>query len=113
MIYHDLWQGIDAKFYESKKSLKYDFIVRPHTMPDVIQFKMNGVKNLQILDDGTLQFETKFGKLQKGKPFSYQEIDGKKVEVESAYQLDGDIVSFKLGEYDTNRNLIIDPVALL
>ncbi len=113
LIYHDLWQGIDAEFYESEKSLKYDFIVRPHTMPDVIQFKMNGVKNLEILDDGTLQFETKFGKLKKGKPFSYQKIDGKKVEVESAYQLDGDIISFKLGEYDTNRTLVIDPVALL
>ena len=74
---------------------------------------MTGVKNLQILDDGTLQFETKFGKLQKGKPFSYQEIDGKKVEVKSAYKLDGDIVSFELGEYDVNSTLVIDPVALL
>lgn len=113
LAYKNLWQGIDAIFYEQNKTMKYDFIVQPHTNPEQVQFKLKGVKNIKVLPDGTLEFETPLGKLQKGKPYTYQEINGEKITIESSYKVQGDIVSFELGKYDPDKKLIIDPVALL
>lgn len=111
--YTELWQGVNATFYEQDKSMKYDFIVQPETNPSVIQFKMTGVTDLQITKEGDLQFTTPLGILKKGKPYSYQKIGTEKVEIESAYRLEGDIISFEIGEYDRTKTLVIDPIALL
>jgi hypothetical protein len=114
--YNNLWNGVNAHFYESKEgsgTMKYDFIVQPNADPSVVKLKMGGVTDLKINKKGELEFTTPFGVLQKGKPFTYQTIGGKQVEVASEYVLDdnGDI-SFKLGNYDPALPLVIDPIAL-
>jgi hypothetical protein len=111
--YNELWQGVNATFYEQDKSMKYDFIVQPGTQPSVVQFKMKGVTDLQITKEGDLQFTTPLGILKKGKPYSYQKVGTEKVEIESAYRLEDDIISFEIGAYDTTKALVIDPIALL
>ncbi|MEY4906229.1 MAG: hypothetical protein RLZZ292_4044, partial [Bacteroidota bacterium] len=114
--YNNLWDGVNAFFYESKEgkgTMKYDFIVQPNADPSVVKLKMGGVKDLKINDKGELEFTTPFGTLQKGKPFTYQTIGGKQVEVASEYILnDNGDISFKLGKYDPSVSLVIDPIAL-
>ncbi len=41
---------------------------------------------------------------------AYQEIDGKKREVEVAYQVAGKRYGFLVGEYEGNETLVIDPL---
>ncbi len=114
--YTNLWDGVNAYFYESREgkgTMKYDFIVQPKADPSVIKLKMDGVKNLKINAQGELEFTTPFGTLQKGKPYTYQMVDGKQVEVASEYTLteEGEI-GFKIGTYNAALPLVIDPIAL-
>jgi hypothetical protein len=111
--YNDLWAGVNAVFFEKEGTMKYDFNVSAGADPSVVKLKMGGVTDLKINAKGELQFMTPFGELQKGKPLTYQIVDGKQKEIESAYQLNGDVVSFKLGTYDKSLPLTIDPIALL
>ncbi len=113
LSYSQLWQGVDASFYESEGSMKYDFIVQPNADPSVVRLKMDGVTNLNINASGEIEFTTPFGTLQKGKPYTYQTVNGKKVEITSAYILnDKGEITFQLGEYDHALPLVIDPIAL-
>ncbi len=111
--YKSLWKGIDVDFYESQGQLKYDFLVAPFADPSLIQFIMSGVSNLRVdTKTGELAFTTPLGELKKGVPFTYQIINDLKTKVESKYTIKNGIVSFKLGDYDQNYPLIIDPIAL-
>lgn len=111
--YDELWKGIDVDFYESDGQLKYDFVVAPGAKPDLVKFQMNGVSQLKVdTKTGELQFITPLGQLAKGAPYTYQIIKGQKVQVKSAYQINGEVISFQLGAYDKNYPLIIDPIAL-
>ncbi len=111
--YSHLWQGVDASFYESEGTMKYDFIVQPNADPTQVRLKMDGTTDLKINAKGELEFTTPFGTLQKGKPYTYQTVNGKKVEITSAYILnDKGEIAFQLGDYDRSLPLVIDPIAL-
>src|SRR5262249_44404808 len=44
------------------------------------------------------------------KPVAYQNVKGVRHDVAADYALDADDVSFKIGDYDPNEPLVIDPV---
>jgi hypothetical protein len=101
LFYKGLWWGVDALFYESEGgSMEYDFMVQPNTDPSVVRFRLEGATDVKVNAKGELEFTSAFGVLQKGKPYTYQVIEGKTVEVESGYVVENGEVSFKLGKYD-------------
>jgi len=110
--YSNLWNNIHAVFDNSPEGLKYDFIVMPGGNPADVQLEMFGVSNLKVTPEGELSFNTPFGTLVKGKPVTYQVIKNQRVEVTAAYKVEGNRISFEVGNYDKNYNLVIDPVAL-
>ncbi len=111
--YTALWEGIDIDFYETQGHLKYDFIVQPDADPAQIQLEMNGVSNLKVnARTGELEFTTPLGELKKGIPYTYQVINDKEVEVSAKYLIKNGVISFKLGKYNKDYPLIIDPIAL-
>jgi hypothetical protein len=112
LSYNDVWEGISAHYYEYEGALKYDFIVSPGASPKQIVLEMSGVEGVHVTAEGDLAFTTPMGVLMKGKPFSYQLIEGKKVEVSSRYMVKGKQIMFELGEYDPKQQLVIDPIAL-
>jgi hypothetical protein len=113
LFYKGLWGGVDALFYESEGgSMEYDFIVQPNADPSQVRFRLEGATDIKVNAKGELEFTSAFGVLQKGKPYTYQVIDGKTVEVESQYVVENGEVSFKLGKYDPSVSLTIDPIAL-
>jgi len=107
IIYTDLYDGIDLKIH-SKANLKYDFIVSTGSDPSQIQISYDGVKP-KLKGDGTLELNTSVGKVEESEPFAYQIIDGLITRVECSYNVSRNIVSFELGEYATDQELIIDP----
>jgi len=110
--YESLWNNIDALFHNSGEGMKYDFIVSPGGKPKDIKIALDGVKNLTVNKKGELSFVSSLGKLLKGAPHTYQIINGKKIIVSSAYIIENEILSFEIGNYNTDFPLIIDPIAL-
>jgi hypothetical protein len=110
--YPNLWDNIHAYFAQSEEGLKYDFVVNPGGNPASIAFELEGVTNVRVTPEGELAFSTPFGELRKGRPYTYQNIDGNQVEVPSQYVVRGNVISFQVGAYDAAKQLIIDPVAL-
>lgn len=109
VLQRDLYAGIDMKVYNTDKKIKYDLIVRPSANPNVIAFKFDGVKP-SLAKDGSLYIKTSINEVVEEAPYTYQVINGKKVEVPSRYKLENGLVSFEFPKgYNKNYDLIIDP----
>ncbi|HEX6126340.1 MAG TPA: SBBP repeat-containing protein, partial [Pyrinomonadaceae bacterium] len=113
--YTSVYDGVDLVYYGNGQQLEYDFLVRPGHDPQQIKLRFEGLETAKIDEDtGDLLLETGSGTLRQMKPFVYQEIDGKRIEIASTYAIkrDGDeySVSFNLAAYDTTKDLVIDPI---
>lgn len=119
VVYQDLWPGIDLIYSGTVNQLKYRFVVHPGADPEQINLLYRGAKSLRLNAAGQLEVETPAGAFQDEQPISYQEIDGLQVPVASAYRLGGRGLNkangygFAVGNYDRNRELIIDPAVLI
>lgn len=110
--YAQLYQGIDLRVYTAENgSLKYDWTIQPGTDPGLIRTRFEGAERI-TLSQGKLVLLTSIGVIEERIPEAYQYIDGRKINIDCAYQLDGDLVSFRLGKYDRRYALIIDPVLI-
>ncbi|MFK7757152.1 MAG: gliding motility-associated C-terminal domain-containing protein [Flavobacteriales bacterium] len=110
--YADLYDGVDMVMYQGGNALKYDFIVHPHQDPSQIKLQVNGADDVKI-ENNQLHISTSVNKLIESEPYTYQFINGKIIQVECSYQLRGNKVSFKVGKYNPEYKLIIDPELLL
>ena len=105
--YAEIYKGIDLKVY-SNAVLKYDFIVKSGASPDAIQIEYSGVRP-QVNTKGELEISTSVGDVLESKPFAYQIIDGLITKVECRYIITDNVLSFELGNYNEELELIIDP----
>jgi fibronectin type 3 domain-containing protein/DNA-binding transcriptional ArsR family regulator len=111
VVYADVWDGIDLKFYINEGMLKYDMIVHVGADPSIISFDYTGVNELSIEPGtGDLVIQTTFGTFKEGSPLSYQETGSGKDVVDSAYRvIHKTVVGVAIGEYDESLPLVIDP----
>ena len=106
----NLYNGIDLKLIEEKEQLKYEFHVKANVDPALIHLEYEGQQKIQLNKKGSLIIETKNGIIQENKPYTYQIINGKIVEIPCEFVLNGKQIRFKLGKYNPDFELIIDPV---
>jgi gliding motility-associated-like protein len=106
----DLYNGIDLKLIDDNGTLKYEFHVKPNVSHNLIVLEYSGQKKLSINKKGNLIIETKNGIIQENKPYTYQIINGKIVEIPCEFVLNGKEIKFKLGKYNPDFELIIDPI---
>lgn len=110
--YNELYKGINLKFYTSKNTMKYDFIVAPQANPNQIQLNYNGVDRC-FIENGHLTIKTSVNTLIEHKPYAYQMINGREKEVKCNFILKGNTLSFDFPEgYNKELELIIDPVLI-
>ncbi len=110
--YSNVYKGVDLKVYSAEGNYKYDFVVAPNADVNQIRLSYQGQEALQ-LDHGNLIVQTSVTDIVEQKPYAYQVIDGKKVQVLCNYKLDGTRVSFEFpAGYDKNKALIIDPTVI-
>ncbi|MBI2270868.1 MAG: gliding motility-associated C-terminal domain-containing protein [Bacteroidetes bacterium] len=110
--YTNLYNGIDLKMYSNDMQPKYDFIVKHGADISKIAMKYTGADRLQLREDNLI-ITTSLGLITEQKPYAYQYINGKKVEVLCKYVLKNSIVTFDLPNgYDKNYELTIDPVLI-
>jgi hypothetical protein len=119
VAYHDLWPGIDLVYGGTAGRLKYTFLVKPGADPQQIRLAYRGATAVRLSETGELEIDTPAGGFQDAVPVSYQEVDGKRVEVATAYDLESaansgrQVYGFRLGDYDRSQPLLVDPVVLV
>ena len=110
VVYREVWPGIDAVLRGDGATLKYEFHVAPGARPADIRLAYAGANGLRLDGDGALVVQTPLGALRDAAPVSHQQIDGRRVPVDSRYELGADgEYGFAVGAYRPDQPLIIDP----
>lgn len=110
ITYANLYNGVDLKAYKKNGFLKYDYLIAPGADPNQIKVNYKGVDK-PIIREGQLIIQHSLGQVLEEKPFAYQHIDGKKIEVTCNFYFDEEgYLGFQFpAGYNTKYKLIIDP----
>jgi hypothetical protein len=113
VVYPNLWPGIDMVWRGARGRLEYEFLVRPGARAKDIRLAYRGATHLSLSPAGDLLAATRLGVLTDSRPISYQDIEGKRVSVQSRYTMESDgngTFGFALGQgYDARYPIVIDP----
>lgn len=107
--FREVYPGVDLVYYGTEGVLEYDFVVAPGADPNQIRMSIEGAR-LELTPEGDLALDAGGGRLRWKKPRVYQAAAGVNRLVEGAYQIVGRQVRFRVGSYDRNLPLVIDPV---
>jgi hypothetical protein len=110
--FRDIYSGIDIVYYGNGEQLEYDFVVAPGAEPREIALRFPEARRLRVDSNGDLLVTAGYGTLRFQKPSVFQELDGGRRPVAGRYIVSNRLVSFKVGAYDRNRPLVIDPTLL-
>jgi Chitobiase/beta-hexosaminidase C-terminal domain/Bacterial Ig-like domain (group 3)/Beta-propeller repeat len=106
-----VYPGVDVVYYGNQGQLEYDFVVAVHADPNVIRLNFTGASKLNLNAHGDLSIEAKTAKIAFNKPTVYQEMNGMREAVQGQFVLlDSRTVGFKLGSFNHDQPLVIDPV---
>jgi gliding motility-associated-like protein len=108
--YYDIYEGIDLVFYVKNNYLKYDFELAANADVKQISMFYEGADDV-FIKDGRLIVKTSVNEIKELKPYSYQIIDGEKVEVACDFKISKQKkISFHFPNgFDNTQKLIIDP----
>ena len=110
--YHELYAGIDLYFLDDEDYLKYEFHVAPGSNPKQIQMQYEGLKSIAKVGEELL-LHTAVDRILELKPFAYQiDKQGDTNTISCAYHLQGNVLSFDIGDYDPTLPLVIDPTVV-
>lgn len=112
--YQQVYSGVDLIFYGNGRRLEFDFQLDSNVDPASIRLHFEGMGEspahlgLSLDERGNLILP---GDLRLMRPLAFQEKGGIRQEVRAQYELRGNgEVGFRLGRYDPDRPLVIDPV---
>jgi gliding motility-associated-like protein len=106
--YENIYPGIDVRFYSENGFLKYDFVVHPNADVSKLILRYEGA-SIATQKNGELLVKTSVSEVRERVPYTYQFQKGVRKEISCAYSVIGNKVRFKLGNYDKNETLVIDP----
>jgi len=112
--YQDVYPGVNLAFHGAQRQVEFDFVVAAGANPAPIGFHFTGAQNtktsIKTDDSGNLVVSSAAGDVLLHKPVAYQEQNGARQPVNAQFVLKANNhVSFELGNYDHNRELVIDP----
>jgi len=110
VIFEDLYEGIDLKFYVSRQGLKYDFNVKQGADPNNIKLSYKS-ETLPFLEGGCSFISLGDNSIMERAPVAYTVCDDQSTEpVQCTYRLTGNQLSFDVAsDYDRSYQLVIDP----
>lgn len=113
ITYHNIYNHISATYYTSaKNTLKYDFILSPGANYKDIKLRYEGIHSIKLVDCNIV-ITTSLNQVTEQKPYAYQVIGGRNIQVPCNYILNGNSVSFSFPKgYNKALPLIIDPEVL-
>ncbi len=112
--YKEVYKGVDVVFYGNQRRLEYDVIVKPGADLKAVRFSYEGVKELRVNDRGQLVAVLPSGSvIVQDKPFIYQEIDGKRVEIRGGFVIKNKgqkyYYGFETEGFKEGFALVVDP----
>ncbi len=110
IIYKNMYDGIDVRYYSEGGKIKYDLIVNPGADPNVITLRYEGADKVSIKNN-ELIIKTSVGDVKELYPYSFEfsPATGRK-DVDVKYVLTGNnTVKFKVRNRTPGSTLIIDP----
>jgi hypothetical protein len=110
--YRGVYPGIDLVYHSQEGRLEYDFVVAPGTSPDAIRIGFEGVEGMRLNQYGDLELKVGGNTLVHEHPEAFQNIGGRPYPVSAEFVLKNGRVSFRLGAYDPDLPLTIDPVVV-
>ena len=120
VIYRDLWSGVDLVVSGTAGQLKSSFVVRPGADPALIRLAYRGATAVRLRAGRRFGRGNAAGSIREEAPVAYQEVDGQRVEVAAAFELEPGAepggrqgYRFRLGAHDPERELVVDPVTLV
>lgn len=108
----EVWEGIGLSIKASGGNLEKIFQIKGGTGKnvDAIKIQLVGVDRIGVSSTGELDIEFGKDKISFTKPRAWQVIGGQSVNVDVSYIVNETIYGFKLGSYDTSKDLWIDPL---
>ena len=103
----NIYDGIDLVYYEKEGKMKYDFVVKAGTDPNIIRTKYKGAGTVYIDKNGSVIVTTPMGEIREEEPYTYSRNTGK--EIENGYEVRNNLVQFDIAEYNKSEDIIIDP----
>jgi len=109
LYYIDLYPGIDVEYtFPDKGGVKYTLIVHPGADATKVKMKYTGAtKMAKDLSGNLLLSMGSIGDITDHAPSTFYDFDNKAIA--SSFELNGDVVSFKLADYDHSKKVVIDP----
>ncbi len=108
LLHKSLYEGIDVQTYLKDGIFKYDFLIKAGTDPSIIEIEYEGIEHINI-EDGKLHLKTPKFEIIEEIPLAYQDMYGKRNFVEVSYQLVNGRAKLKIGDYNPDFDLVIDP----
>ncbi|MBL7920135.1 MAG: SBBP repeat-containing protein [Bacteroidia bacterium] len=105
LIYKNIYNGIDLKWYQNEGRLKYDYYVAAGADHTQIKLEFAGAQKLHINKNGELVITTPLGNIIEQIPYVTQ--NGKTLNAK--WQINNTTVSFKIFNVDVSLPMIIDP----
>jgi hypothetical protein len=108
VTYANIWDGINLTYETARNGITESvYHVAPGSDVSKIRLKYNVPVEAQ--KDGSLKFKFRKGYMNESAPVAWQIIQGKKTPVEVAFLASGKEVGFRVGKYDPEYALVIDP----
>lgn len=116
ITYKNIYDNIDIEYeIHPINGFEYNIILHQGADPSVVRCKYIadhtslGMEHIDIKQDenGDIVFNTFLATLKEHKPFSYYSDD--RSEIESGFRFEDGILSFELGNFNPEREVIIDP----
>lgn len=108
--YLEIWDGISLRYDGLTNGIaESTYFIQPGANVSDIRLHYNS--NVQLQKDGSLKIilPTGQGFITESKPVAWQVINGRKETVKVAYEIQGQVISYRTGAYNKNHELIIDP----
>lgn len=107
--YKNLYEGIDLVVGGINRQLKSYYVVAPGAQVTNIKVQYP-FATLSMAENGALVVNNGQGELREEKPYVYQIVNEREVEVSAAYAIENDSTyTFSIGSFDPSLPLIIDP----
>lgn len=104
-----VWSGVDYSLRAHGNNVERIFTVQPGADASAIRMQVAGVRGLRV-SHGLLVAETGRGPVTLSRPRAWQRIHGKRLPVNVSYTASARDYGFRLGHYDHDRPVVIDPV---
>ncbi|HQW83725.1 MAG TPA: PKD domain-containing protein [Ferruginibacter sp.] len=111
VTYQNVYPNIDVRYYSDAGKMKYDIVVHPGGNINAIAMQYTGTENVQVKNK-ELIINTSVGSVKELYPYSYQVQQGSKNDIDCKYVVKNNVVRFKVGSYDKNTTVVIDPTLI-